>query len=196
MMFQHLLTKPSLRAPIFAIGNLAAAITILFLIVVPIRDFFADRDAHIADQRALLARLKSIVAQAQNVRFVEQRTLEQLKRGEFIVGPNDGIINADLQTRLKAKAVQSGAQLRSIQALPPKSTDGVRYLGTQLDIYGPLPAIQRTLYAIEHGTPYHFISAALIKPSHSAQSRGTSAEPTIDARLEIFVGVQLDGKSP
>lgn len=185
-----------LRKMMFLAGNLAGGFVVASLAIAPIFDFFSDRESHIASQHALLLRMKSVASQEATAQAVERETVAQLKRGELVTGANDGIVNAELQTRLKAKAVQSGAQLRSVQALSPRTSGGVRYLGAQLEVFGPLPSIQRTLHAIETGIPYHFISAAVMKPSSPAHNSGGAVEPTINARLEIFVGVQLDGQKP
>ena len=67
------------------------------------------------------------------------------------------MVVADLQTRLKAIAEAAGARLRSVQSLPPKTKDEVRYVGARLDVYGTVEAIQRTVYAVEAGKPYLFV---------------------------------------
>jgi Type II secretion system (T2SS), protein M subtype b len=185
-----------LRRAIFVLGNLAAALVLYLGVILPIQGFFSVRQSHISEQRALLTRLRSIAEQASQVQAASLQIAEQAKRGEFVAGSNEGVINADLQTRLKAKAEQSGARLRSVQALPFRTQEGVRYAGSRLEVFGPLQSIHRTLYAIEHGTPYHFITDAQIRPSVPGNRTGTSVEPTIEARLEVFVAVQPDGRKP
>lgn len=187
--------SPWLRRAIFVVGNLAAAAVLAVGLIMPVHEFFSERDSHIAEQRALLTRLTTIADQEPQVQAAARQIAEQAKRGEFVVGSNEGVVNAELQTRLKAKTEQSGARFRSVQALPARTSEGVRYIGARLEIFGSLHAIHRTLYATENGTPYHFIADAVIKPALSVNRPGPPAEPTIEARLDIFVAVQLDGRA-
>ena len=184
---------PWLRKLAFLGGNLAAAAVMVLGSLLPIQEFFSERDLRIARQQALLSRLQSIASQETDIQAAARNLAEETKRGEFIVGPNEGVINADLQTKLKMKVQQSGARLRSAQSLPSKSVEGIRYAGVRLDLAGTLQAIYRTIYAIERGKPYHFITEATIKPSPAAIVRGVPTEPSIEARLDIFVAVEING---
>jgi hypothetical protein len=185
-----------LRRAIFVFGHLAAALVLYLAFLLPVHDFFSARESYISEQRALLSRLTSIVEQEAQVQTASRQIAEQAKRGEFIAGSNEGVINAELQSRLKAKAEQSGARLRTVQALPIRTHEGVRYAGSRLEVFGPLQAIHRTLYAIENGTPYHFVTDAAIKPSLPVNRPNTTVEPTIEARLDVFVALQPDGRKP
>jgi general secretion pathway protein M len=191
--------QPRLRRAAFLAGNLAAALTVLALLVMPVRDVFAERDERIAAQRALRARLTAIAAQESRVQAVARQADAQVEHGEFLVGTNEGVIVADLQTRLKALAEAAGARLRSVQSLPPKSKDDVRYVGARLDVFGPVEAIQRAIYAVETGKPYLFVGVAVIRAAPPVNTQGlahVAAEPKIDAQLDIFGAVQLKGRDP
>jgi general secretion pathway protein M len=190
--------RPWLRRAAVLAGNLAAALAVLTLLVMPVRDFFAERDERIATQRALLARLTAIAAQESRVQAVAREADAQVEHGEFLVGTNEGVIVADLQTRLKAIAEAAGARLRSVQSLPPKTRDEVRYVGARLDVYGPVEAIQRAIHAVETGRPYLFVGAAVIRTALPVNTQGLAhippPEPTIDAQLDIFGAAQLKGR--
>jgi general secretion pathway protein M len=192
--------RPWLRRMVFVAGNFAAVLVIAMLVVMPVHAFFAERDAQIASQRALLARFAAIAAQQSRVQAAVQQADTQVEHGEFLVGTNEGVIVADLQTRLKAIAEAAGARLRSAQSLPPKTRDDVRYVGARLDVYGPLAAIQRTLHAVEAGTPYLFVDAAAIRAAPSvnpaALPNGAAQEPVIDAQFDVFGPVHLKGREP
>jgi hypothetical protein len=181
-----------LRAAAFIFLNIAAGLASYALLVGPIYDLFVSRETYIVDQYALLARLTSIAAQEPKVQAIVRETSVQLKGGEFLVGPDEGVINADLQTRLKGMAGSTGARLRSIQALPPKVKDRIKYVGSRLEIIGALKALQRVIYGVESGTPYLFITAADIRPSPPTQN--SPEEPTIEARLDIYGAVQVEGR--
>jgi general secretion pathway protein M len=190
--------RPWLRRLAFVDGNFAVALMIVAFLVMPVQAFFAERRAQIADQRALLARFAAIAAQQPRAQAAAQEAEAQV--GEFLVGTNEGVIVADLQTRLKAMAEAAGARLRSVQSLPPKTRDEVRYVGARLDVFGPLAAIQRTLHAVESGNPYLFVDAAVVRAAPSvnpaALANAAAQEPVIDAQLDIFGPVHLKGREP
>ena len=193
--------RPWLRPSAFVAGNVAAVLAIVAFVVLPVQAFFAERDAHIADQRALLARLAAIAGQQTRVQAAAREADAQVEQGEFLVGTNEGVIVADLQTRLKTTAEAAGARLRSVQSLPPKTREDVRYVGARLDVYGPVAAIQRTLHAVEAGKPYLFVDAAVVRAAPTINTPAipngtTQQEPVIDAQLDVFGAVHLKGREP
>jgi len=192
--------RPWLRRAAFVGGNVAAALAVAGFLVVPVQAFFAERDAKIVSSRTLLARFAAVAGQQRRVEAAAREADAQVENGEFLVGTNEGVIVADLQTRLKAMAEAGGARLRSVQSLPPKTRDEVRYVGARLDISGPLAAVQRTLHAVEGGTPYLFVDAAVVRVAPPTNAQGlanaTPQEPVIDAQLDVFGAVQLKGRAP
>jgi general secretion pathway protein M len=196
MMTRDWLTNHSSRKAIFLGANLAACIAVLYMVIQPISDFFADRDVYIAQQLALLARLSAIAAQDTNVQAAAREAVEEAKRGELLVGPNEGVISANLQTRLKATAEQAGAHFRSVQSLPISTTEQLKFAGSRIEIYGSLQAIERALYAIETGRPYLFITAATIRPTPGPNGQNPREEPVIEARLEVFGAIEVEERKP
>jgi general secretion pathway protein M len=177
----------------FVLGNLAICVAIVFTLVMPINAFFADRDNRIADQLKTFARLSAIAAQAANVQSIASDTSAQMRGGEFLAGPNESVISADLQTRLKGITEAAGARARAVQALPLKTSDQIRYSGSRIEIFGSLQSIHRAVYAIESAKPYLFITGATIKAPPSASRQD---EPTIQAQLDIFGAIQINGREP
>jgi len=185
------------RGIFFVLANLAVCGVIVVGLILPLSAFFAERDAHIADQRQVLARLQAIAAQAQNVNSIALDTTAQLQGGEYLAGPNENVISADLQNRLKAVAESSGARSRATQALPQKSIDKIKYAGSRIEIFGPLQSIQRTVYAIESAKPYLFITGASIKtasPTSRSSLPGMPEEPTVQAQLDVFGAIEGQGR--
>jgi general secretion pathway protein M len=180
------------RRTVFVAGNLAAGAAFVCLVVWPILDMFAERDAAIAESRAVLARLQGVVAQEARVQAAVRDTDAQVQ--DFLRGPNEGVISADLQTRLKSIAEGSGARLRSVQALPPVSREQTRYIGSRLEISGPIAAIHRAVHAVESAKPYLFVTAGSLKLSPLTGRPGGAAEPVIDAQLDIFGAVLTEGR--
>jgi hypothetical protein len=192
--------RPWLRRLAFIGGNATAALAFAGFLVMPVQAFFAERDAKIVSSRTLLARFAAVAGQQTRVEAAAREAEAQVENGEFLIGTNEGVIVADLQTRLKAMAEAGGARLRSVQSLPPKTRDEVRYVGARLDISGPLAAVQRTLHAVEAGTPYLFVDAAVVRVAPPTNTQGlanaTPQEPLIDAQLDVFGAVQLKGRAP
>ena len=191
---------PWLRRAGFVAGNLLAALMIAAFVVMPVQGFFAERDMQILSQRTLLARFAAIAAQQPRVQAAAQEVDAQVDHGEFLVGTNEGVIVADLQTRLKTMAEAAGARLRSVQSLPPKTREDVRYVGARLEVHGPIAAIQRTLHAVEAGTPFLFVDAAVVRAAPSVNSaalpNAAAQEPVIDAQLDVFGPIHLKGREP
>lgn len=190
---------PWLRRAAFLAANLAAGLAIAGFIVMPAHDFFADRNAAIAEQRALLARFKAIADQEPAVQAIARQTGAEMGRGEFLAGPNEGVVNADLQARLKAMAEATGARLRSVQGLPPKVDDRVRYIGSRIVIYGTIQSIQRAIHAMESGKPYLLVTDAVLKSSQPiARAPGpvVAEEPVVEAQLDIFGAVEVEARGP
>jgi len=192
--------RPWLRRAAFVAGNVVIVLTVVALVAMPVQAFFAERAAQIASQRTLLARFAAIAAQQSRVQAAAQEADTQVENGEFLVGTNEGVIVADLQTRLKTMAEAAGARLRSVQSLPAKMHEEVRYVGARLDVYGPLAAIQRTLHAVEAATPYLFVDAAVVRAAPSvnpaALPNSAAQEPVIDAQFDVFGPIHLKGREP
>lgn len=179
---------------LFVLGNLATIAVVACAIVLPVSTFFSDRDERIADQSKVLARLRGIVAQETNIQAIVSDTKAQLQSGEFLNGTNENVVSADLQTRLKALTEGTGTRSRSAQALPVRSADQVRYVGSRIEIIGSIQSLQRAVYAIESAKPYLFITAAAIRNVPAVNRPGVAEEPAISAQLDIYGAMQIVGR--
>jgi hypothetical protein len=183
-----------LRSLMFASGNLAAASALALLVVMPILGSFADRDEQIAAQRTTVARLQAIAAQESAVQTASQAH-SAVEAGDFLPGKNEGVINADLQTRLKGAIEQAGARQRSVRVLPAQTVDQVRYIGSRIEIYGSLPAIQRAVHAVEAAKPHLFVTGAVLKSAPPTGGPGVSQEPIVEAQLDVFGASRIEAGS-
>ncbi|WP_079585707.1 hypothetical protein [Bradyrhizobium lablabi] len=75
---------------------------------------------------------------------------------------------------------------------PVKTVDQIKYSGSHIEIFGPLPSIHRAVYVIESAKPYLFISGATLKIS-PATRQGTPEEPIVQAQLDILGAIQING---
>jgi general secretion pathway protein M len=70
--------------------------------------------------------------------------------------------------------------------VPARSDGGLRYIGARLEIFGPMPAVHRAIHAIETAKPFLFVTGAALKLSPTAAIPGNTAEPVLDAQLDII----------
>jgi general secretion pathway protein M len=115
-----------------------------------------------------------------------RRAATELDDGEFPAGANDGVVGADLQTRLKAITEAGDTKLQSVQSLPVTPNGLIKYVGARIELIGTLAAIQRAIHALESGKPYLFVTAATLKSSSAVTRPEAPAEPVIDAQLDVF----------
>ena len=187
---------PFRRRAMFLLVNAVLVIPIVVFIVLPLHAAFSDRDDQIADRRALLARLTAVASQEASVQAIASDTTAQLHGDEFLSGPNENVISADLQTRLKAITEAAGARSRAVQALPAKTLEQIKYSGSRIELFGTIQSVQRAIYAIETAKPYLFVTGAIIKTLPTANRPGVTEEPTIQAQLDVAGAIQVGGKSP
>jgi general secretion pathway protein M len=180
-----------LRRLAFIGANIAVVVLITGLFVLPVRTFFDARDAQIIEQRETLARLQAIVAQESVVRAMANQPVGQ---GEFLAGKNEGVINADLQTRLKGMVEAAGARLRSVRALQSQPDEHDRHIGSRIELSGNLQAIHRVIHAIESAKPYLFVGGAAIRPAPPTGPKDLPQEPTLEAQFDVFGIVRADGR--
>ena len=181
-----------LRGLAFVAVNAAIVAIIATAIIAPVRETLARRDALIAEQRLTLTRFKGLAAQESVVEAAAKQALPDT--GEFLAGANEGVINADLQTRLKGMVEPTGARLRSVRTLPPQTSEQVKYIGSRIEISGTLPSLHRAIATIEAAKPYLFVRGAVIKPA-PATRQDVPQEPLLEAQLDVFGALRPAGSS-
>ena len=183
---QHL----QLRRAVFVLFNLLAVVLALFLFVIPMYSSLSERDAAISEQAAVLARLKSIANQRSLVQSLSQQADASFGQGEFLSGASEGVINADLQTRVKALTEAASGRLNSIQIIPTKQIDTLKYVGVRIDFAGTLQTVQRTIHAIETSKPYLFITAASMKMPRTSGPQPLTQEPMMQVQFDVLGALQ------
>jgi hypothetical protein len=165
----------------------------------PIKRRYDDNDQAISDGIRLLAGFTSVIVQGRQAGSELSASDLERYRGDFLAGPEDAIIVADLQTRLRSLITARNAELNSARALPPKSRDGLEYLGLALQIRAEMKSIQEVLHAIETGTPLLFVERADLRLDErgAAAGRARSAESIAPMTLEVAVyGAKWPGFTP
>jgi general secretion pathway protein M len=188
--------RKSFRGTIFVVTHLAALTMILGFVLLPIQEFFADRDAHIAEQRKQLARIEGILSQEQNVHAITRQVDAETQQGEFLAAASEGLVSAELQARIKGFTESAGAHVRSAQNLPPKAVGSTRYSGSRVEIYGDTKALRKALHGIERARPYLFVAGANMKLGLPAGRPNGAEEPSIQVQLDVFAPTQIEGRNP
>jgi hypothetical protein len=169
------------------LGLLAAAVWMGA--VDPIMKRYDNNDQSIAGGIRLLAGLRSTIVQSRQASM--QMTAGDLDRyrEDFLAGPEDAIIVAELQTRLSSLIAARNAEVSSARALPPKSRDGLEYLGLGLQIRAEMKSIQDVLHAIETGTPLLFVERTDLRLDERGTAAGRARNPAAVAPMVLEIAV-------
>ena len=193
------------RGALFVAANLLGALLLYLLVVAPLLGFLGDRASRIADRQATLARYEAVAAQEEAVREFEKQVAESNSRGDLVAGASDGIVNANLQARLKTLAAAAGATVRSIQMLPAKTLGHDTLVGARLEVSGSLEALHTLARALEGEPPLLIIAAATLRaqmslwnmPFMGAAQTPNAPEPeqSVDAQFDVYGGAQAKERS-
>jgi Type II secretion system (T2SS), protein M subtype b len=180
----------SLASRASALGLLGLLVAVIWMCAVdPIKRRYDENDQAITDGIRMLAGLKSVIVQGRQVGSERSASDLERYRSDFLAGPEDAIILADLQTRLRSLITAHNAELSSARALPPKSRDGLEYLGLGLQIRAEMKSVQEVLHAIETGGPLLFVERADLRLDErgAAAARARNVESIAPMTLEIAV---------
>jgi general secretion pathway protein M len=177
----------SLRKAIFFGVNALIALVVYLLAIEPLRAFLGDRADAIAERRGTLAGYEAIASQEATVKDYARQVEESNARGELLTGESEGVVNANLQARLKALAEEAGATVMSLQALPAKVLNGETLVGARLDVTGPLPALHKLAKSLEGDPPLLLVLTAAVRKT-AIWSEQTAAEQTLEAQFDVFGG--------
>jgi general secretion pathway protein M len=173
-----------------ALGVLGLLVAVIWLGAVdPTMNRYNDNEQAIADGVRMLAGFRSVIAQSRQAGIEMSVGDLDRYRGDFLAGPEDAIIIADLQTRLSALITAHNAELSSARALPPKARDGLEFLGLGLQIRAEMKSIQEILHTIETGTPLLFVERADLRLDErgAAAGRARNVESIAPMVLDIAI---------
>ncbi|MCI4677157.1 general secretion pathway protein GspM [Rhodoblastus acidophilus] len=185
-------TRPSaagaLRPPAlkFWLANGLILAALYLLVVQPIRAAIARGEEALTERRATLARYEAVAAQAARIENYAKSVAAGNDRGQFIAGDNDGIVAANLQTRLKAAADGAKVSVRSLQALPSKTLRGSTLFGARLEVGGTIGSVRALVRDLEGGQPVLVIGGADLRGQTSVWGAPEGKEPEIEAAFDVF----------
>jgi hypothetical protein len=180
------------RRFLFVTANLLILTVAYLIFVAPIEDLVEERTDALTQRQASLARYTSVASQQARVQAFANQVAENNARGELIGGANPGIIDANLQARLKTLSEQSKVSVTSIQMLPPKALRGATLVGARLDVSGSTASLHALARALEKETPLLLVIGATLRGQAGFWGKPPDAadqpEPTIEAQLDVYGG--------
>jgi len=178
------------RRALFFGGNLVAMLAVYLLLVAPILGHLADGAEEISQRQTTLARYESVSRQEEAVKAFAKQVAESNARGELITGDSAGIVNANLQARLKALAEEANVTVRSLQMLPPKTLRGSTLVGARLAGAAPIEAMQKLARALEGETPLLFVTAATMRGQTAFWGLAQAGQPegALEAQIDVYGG--------
>ncbi|HXY58091.1 MAG TPA: type II secretion system protein GspM [Methylocystis sp.] len=199
MNLSDLRRNPQARSALFFGGNIVALLVVYLLLVAPIRGYLADRTDEISQRQTTLERYEFVSRQEDAVKAFAKQVAESNARGELIGGDSAGIVNANLQARLKALAEEANVTVRSLQMLPPKTLRGATLVGARLDVSAPIDAMQKLARALERETPLLFVTGATMRGQAAfwglAQVGQQQGEATLEAQIDVYGGSLMKERS-
>ncbi|HMB77557.1 MAG TPA: type II secretion system protein GspM [Kiloniellaceae bacterium] len=179
---------PHLSRPL-ALGILALLLALVGLFVVmPLVGSYSDGSASLAENRALIERYRQQTARetALEDKLAALSDL-QLRSGFYLSGETEAVAAAALQDRFRALAAQSGAEVKSIQSLPPKTEEGLSRVGVRVALAADSESFYRLLHDLEGGSPYIFVENLELQLQRKSGGLGKIDETgKLSLRLDLF----------
>ncbi|MCX7899288.1 MAG: type II secretion system protein GspM [Methylocystis sp.] len=188
-------SSPLGRRAVFVGVNLLLLALFYLVVIEPARRMIADGAEDIAQRRATLARYEAVAAQEAAVQDYARQVAESNARGELIDGSSEGIVNANLQARLKTLAEQSKVTVRSIQMLPVKTFNNASLVGARLEATGSLEAVHALARALEGEPPLLIISTAIVRGQTMMWGAPIEAAQDLDAQFDVYGGAAVSNQS-
>lgn len=183
------------RRLLFVGVNILLVLAFYFIFIEPVRRMIADGAQSISDRRQTLARYEAVATQEERVQEYAREISDINAQGELFDGESDGVINANLQARLKTLAESTQVTIRSIEMLPDKVFEGVTLVGARIAVSGSYLNVHRLTRALEGEPPLLLITAATVR----GQTMLWGAQPTqeneeIEAQFDVFGGAPKKGR--
>jgi hypothetical protein len=166
---------------------LAAVILAPVVIGLSLLQSWQERKEAIDERRMLLGRLTAVVARASEIGKQTEANNAAPARSWFVSGESEALISAQLQQRLQEITAASGAQFQRSNEITAETQDGLTYQGIQISISGPLESIQKTLFEVETGVPFLFVTQAQIDSNSVSQDEQSPL--VLQAELTIFAAL-------
>ncbi|MCC3245803.1 type II secretion system protein M [Methylocystis sp. WRRC1] len=188
MKWDDIRRTPIGRRAAFAAVNILILAAIYLIAVEPARRMVAESADTIAQRRLTLARYEAVAAQEEAIHEYARQVDEINARGELIAGDSEGIVNANLQARLKALAEEAKVSVRSIQVLPARSFQGVTLVGARIDVAGTHDSVHALARAVEGEPPLLIVTTATLRGQSMMWGSPGEAPDELEAQFDVYGG--------
>ena len=180
--------SPFLRR-VLAIAILVTLVFAVFSgIVAPIVEGYRSNRGSIDLMRAAIARSQGAANDLPALRAELARLKQEpTSQGGFLQGPNESMIAAQLQNRVKRVVETARGELRSTQILPLREEGKFRRIAIRGQMTVGIPALQHTFYALESTSPFLFIDNVDIRARPAQRQRDRSSQDTVlEVRFDVY----------
>lgn len=157
-------------------------------VVLPILDGYQSDRRSIDLMRAAIARSQGIANELPAFRSELAGLQRQpTSQGGFLQGPNESMITAQLQNRVKRVVEMARGELRSTQILPSREEGRFRRIAIRGQMSVGTPALQRTFYELESTSPFLFIDNVEIRARLAPRQRDRNIQDMVlDVRFDVY----------
>jgi general secretion pathway protein M len=178
------------RGRLLALSLLLIALAGAYLLVVaPVVELYAERQAGLEDRRTMLPHLLAAADELPvlRARVAQLRAAVSLRK-VTLEGASDAIASADLESRIDTLATSVGATIGSTEALPAEARGDYRRIGLRLALSGSYETLVKLIARIEAATPPLIVDnlqihGVLRRPGLPQEGGEDSA---LDAGFDVF----------
>jgi general secretion pathway protein M len=163
---------------------------VYLLLVSPVLDLYAQREATLADRRILAPRLSAAAAELPELRArLAELQAAATTRKIALDGASDAIAAANLQSRIEELASAAGVTIGSTEGLAAENRGAYRRIGLRLAISGDYDAMVKLLAAIETAAPPLILSNVQFHGVLRQMGQPPMGQPQtsrLDAGFEVY----------
>jgi hypothetical protein len=178
------------RMPLPRLGALAILVAMIAVvwgvIIGPLWSAW-NRRAEQADHAAeLIVRLKISAMETASIQQ-QLATLGRAQRDQstVMVAANANLAGAALQSEVKRIVDASGAQLRSVQQIPPVEDNAVNRIGVRVDLQSDSAQIEHVLFDLDVHRPIFLVKHLLVRGQEQQQAVPNQRPQLLDVQLEV-----------
>jgi general secretion pathway protein M len=178
---------------LWALILMLIAVASVYLVVVPLVNFYAEHQSVLENRRMLLPRLR---AAAEELRGLRARASELRAaagaRKITLEGASDAIASANLQSRIEELAASVSATISSTEGPPAEVREGYRRIGLRYVLVGSYETLVSLLAKLEVATPPLVIDNLHIQGGLHANRRPGRpvtpglATPALNAGIDVY----------
>lgn len=155
------------------------------LVVAPVLDFYAQREAMLTDRQMLAPRLSAAAGELSGLRTrLAELNAAASSRRITLDGRSDSIASANLQSRTEELATSAGVTIGSTEGLTAESRGGYNRIGLRVAVSGEYEAIVKLITGIEMAAPPLVLGTLQI---HGVlRPNGEPTHARLDANFEVY----------